>query len=80
MDSMPTKRNWPSFSSIMRLKVSRHACGATSGSTPSSTSIKPKAVINVVVKPIPYCYLRPVESRMYLKKSELGSNTSTSLF
>ncbi len=56
----------------MRLKVSRHACGAIKGNKPSKISIKPRAA-----KIVAFNYLPP-EPRMYLKKSELGSSTITS--
>lgn len=56
----------------MRLNVSRQACGAINGSNPSTINIMPTAIISVEPN-----YLPP-EPRMYLKNSELGSNTNTS--
>jgi hypothetical protein len=61
----------------MRLKLSRQACGAIKGNSPSNISIKPSAVKIVVLTATPYDYLPP-EPRMYLKNSELGFNTITS--
>lgn len=60
----------------MRLNVSRHAWGIKNGIRPSSTNIKPNAIKKVLFKQMPY-FLAPA-LRMYLKKSELWSNTITS--
>jgi hypothetical protein len=46
----PTKRNWPSFMATIRLNVSRHTFGVINGNNPSKTSIKPSAVIKLVLK------------------------------
>jgi hypothetical protein len=75
MEAKPTKRNCPSLSSIMRWNVWRHARGASKGKAPSSTSIRPKAISSGLSK----TYFLPPASRMYLKNSESGCNTSTSL-
>jgi len=81
------KRNWPSSISISLRKVSRQAPGARNGSSPSTTSISATAVSRLSVTEYtapaaaPRRHLpagRPPE-RMYLKNSEFGSSTSTSL-
>src|SRR5215831_5760961 len=41
--SRPTKRSWPSESSVRRRNASRQACGARSGRSPSSTSTSAQA-------------------------------------
>ena len=48
IENKPTKRSWPSLSATIRLNVSRQACGAIKGITPSKISIRPSAVINVL--------------------------------
>lgn len=88
------KRIWPSLISVRRLKVSRQRLGTRNGSTPSITSISAIAVMSVLLTPLPgarapasdslalapaprYFPALPPDLR-YLKKSELGSSTSTS--
>lgn len=77
MEASPTKRSWPSFISTMRLNVCFQACGETSGNMPSITRTRPIANSKVELKSY-FPLLRP-ELRMYLKKSEFGSSTMTSL-
>ena len=60
----------------MRLNVSRQACGSNNGSRPSNINIRPSAIKNEL--PIKKIYFL-AGLRMYLKKSEFGSNTITSL-
>ncbi len=80
-DIKPIKRNCPSLSVINFTNVSRQALGAINGNKPSIISIKPKANSSVIFTvyflsagaPLP-----PAE-RIYFKKSELESNTMTSL-
>lgn len=79
MEASPTKRSWPSFISTIRLKVCFQAWGETNGNMPSMTSTRPIASSKVDELKR---YLPPVvrpELRMYLKKSEFGSSTMTSL-
>ncbi len=64
----------------MRLKVSRHRRGARNGSTPSMTSIKASAVKNhLPTRQAGLHYLPGLLFFRYLKNSEFGSSTSTSL-
>jgi hypothetical protein len=84
IEPRPINRNCPSDISVTRRKVSRHNAGATKGKTPSMTSINAKAVSNELAtararlrKPAAYfCGLLFLK---YLKNSELGSSTMTSL-
>ena len=87
IENKPTKRSWPSLSATMRLNVSRQDFGAIKGITPSKISIRPSAVINVLfiyklvfnwASFLGKAYLPPPALRIYLKKSDFGSNTITS--
>ena len=83
MDPSPMKRIWPSDISVTRRKVSRHRPGATNGNMPSITSIRAKAVSSVLItvgpQVQPLRYFCGLLFLRYLKNSELGSSTSTSL-
>ena len=72
------KRICPSLISVNRRKVSRHSAGTRNGSTPSITSISANAVSSVLLKTAGYFAALPPDFR-YLKNSEFGSSTSTSL-
>lgn len=80
MEARPTNRNWPSFSEIMRWKVCLHNCGDRNGSAPSNTSTK----ANAIIKEVPNIYfprlpVPPLAFLRYLKNSESGCNTNTSV-
>jgi hypothetical protein len=84
IDARPIKRNWPSDISVTRRKVSRHNAGATKGKTPSITSISARAVSNEVATTgtrlrNPAAYFCGLLFLRYLKNSEFGSSTMTSL-
>lgn len=78
MDTRPAKRICPSFISIRALKASRQSFGATKGRTPSITSISATPARSTsATAPVPY--FPRLGFFRYLKKSELGSRTITSL-
>jgi hypothetical protein len=83
MEPSPIKRICPSDISVTRRKVSRHKPGATNGNTPSITSISANAVSSVLTTTVPIVqparYFCGLLFLKYLKNSELGSSTSTSL-
>lgn len=83
IDVSPMNRSWPSESSISLRNVSRHTAGIRNGSSPSSTSKSASAANSVSLTPLP----RRADQRpgqrlpapfMCLKKSALGSSSSTS--
>ena len=79
MEENPINRICPSDKLINLRKVSRHAEGVIKGKTPSNTSISPRAVNKLCVTQYPiYLAALPVPLK-YLKNSELGSSTNTSL-
>ncbi len=78
MDARPAKRICPSFISVSDLKVSRHSLGARNGRMPSITSMSAKPANSTSVTARQPYFPRPGFFR-YLKNSELGSSTITSL-
>jgi len=76
IENSPMKRNCPSDISVILRKVSRHTEGAKKGKTPSITSINATAA-NRFDSTVGLDYL-PGDFK-YLKNSELGSSTITSL-
>ena len=84
IEPRPMKRNWPSDISVTRRKVSRHSAGATNGRMPSITSINANAASNVLTTARARlrnlaAYFCDLLFLKYLKNSEFGSSTSTSL-
>jgi hypothetical protein len=80
MEKSPINLNWPSDISVMRRKVSRHTPGAQNGMTPSMISMSASPVSRYLPtrRPAPR-YFDGLLFLKYLKNSEFGSSTSTSL-
>jgi hypothetical protein len=81
----PKKRICPSDMRVMRLNVSRHCFGKKNGMMPSKSSINPSAMVHELFTANPCHFFGLVAAApgpvllKYLKNSEFGSTTNTSL-
>ena len=80
MEASPINLTWPSDISVIRRKVSRHRPGARNGSTPSIINISASAISRYFpTRRAAPPYFDGLLFFRYLKNSEFGSSTRTSL-